>query len=220
MENIQELIGYLSKKLYSVSQIYASFESDLKKNKISLMKNKINLANSCLSEQDIDRAYNRLEHIDGNLFRQAMLIMVCSFLEEAMNLIGEAAISDYSAKISKKRKVNWFDKRKRLFEEVGVSFKVIEGECERINDLRIIRNCIVHAGGKIDKYRYSAQVEEAVERLKEMDKHSNMNLIEISADKFLLLGESIIPKAIFASQRIIEQCSKAKFSKASKSSDG
>lgn len=213
MENTQKLIGYLSRKLDYIHQIYASFENNL-------IKNKISLANSGLSEQEIGRAYNRLEHIDGNLFRQAMLIMVCSYLEEAMNLIGEVVISDYLAKIGKYKKGNWFEKQKRLFEEVGLSFEGIEEECDRISDLLVVRNCIVHAGGRIEKCKCPAKIEKAVERLNERDKHRNVNLVEITADKFLYLGDSIIATVIFASQRIIEQCSKAKFSKASKSSDG
>lgn len=202
MNNTQKLIGYLSEKLESIYQIYVSFEDNLSENKISL-------ANSDISEQDIHRACDHLEYIEANLFRQAMLIMVCSFLEEAMNLIGEAAIPDFSVKISKKRKVNWFDKHRRLFEGVGVSFKEIEDKCERIKDLVIVRNCIVHAGGRIEKCRCPAKVEKAVERLKERDRDMNTNLVEITDNKFLYLGDNIIAMTIFASEEIIKQCSKA-----------
>lgn len=206
MKNTQEL-GYLTKKLKSIYEIYTSFENDL-------IKNKISLAKSGLSEKDSGQVYYRFEYIEGNLFRQAMLIMVCSYLEEAMNLIGEETITDYTEKIGKKTKEDWFKKRRRLFSEVGISFKGIEEECDRINDLRIIRNCIVHAGGSIKKYRYPRQVEEAVEQFKERDKDKNMNLVEIfCADKFLYLGDNVIATAILASERIIEQCSKPQSSK-------
>ena len=200
MKNTQKLIGYLRKKLDSIYEIYASFENDLSKNKIKL-------ANSGLSEKDIGRAYHRLEYIEGNLFRQAMLIMICSYLEEAMDIIGEETIPDYTAKIRKKTKENWLKKRRRLFNEIGNSSKGIEEECNRINDLRIIRNCIVHAGGSITRYRYQKQVETAVERIKERDKDKNMNLVEISADKFLYLGDNIIATAIISSEQIIKHCS-------------
>ncbi len=202
----QKLIGYLSKKLDSIYQIYASFENDLQKNIFSL-------TNSGLSEQDIGRAFQRLEYIEGNLFRQAMLIMVCSYLEEAMDLIGEAIISEYISKIKKRTKGNWFEKRKKIFEDAGISFKEIKDECNRINDLLVIRNCIVHSGGSIEKYKYQAKVEEAVERLKERDKDRNVNLVEITADKFLYLGDNVIATAIIASQEIIKQCSKAETNK-------
>ena len=202
MKNTQQLIEYLSKKLHSIYEIYADFENNL-------TNTKTNLAKSALSEKDIGQAYYRLEYIEGNLFRQAMLIMVCSYLEEAMNLIGEETISNYATKIGKKTKENWFKKRKRLFSEVGLSFKG-EEECDRINDLRVIRNCIVHAGGNITKYRYPKQVEAAIERLKERDKDKNMKLVEICADKFLYFGDNVIATAIIASIEIIRHCSNGK----------
>jgi GTPase SAR1 family protein len=175
------------------------------------LKTSIRLSSVKFCEQlqkDIGRAYHQIEYIEGNLFRQAMLIMVCSYLEEAMDLIGEAVISEYPAKISKKTKENWFEKRKKFFEEAGVSFKEIKDQCERINDLLVVRNCIVHSGGRIDKYRYPAQVEEAVERLKERDKDRNVNLVEITVDKFLYLGDDLVVTAIISSKEIISQCSK------------
>ena len=46
MTNTQKLIGYLSKKLDSVYQIYASFENNL-------IENTISLTNSGLSEKDV-----------------------------------------------------------------------------------------------------------------------------------------------------------------------
>lgn len=199
VKNTQKLTDYLAKKLDSIYAIYASFENDLS-------NNKINLANSGFSEEDISQAYHRLEYIEGNLFRQAMLIMVCSYLEEAMNLIGKRVISDYTTKI-RKINGNWFEKRKNLFNEIGVMFNEIKDECDRIDDLRIVRNCIVHAGGSITRYRYQKQVEAAVERIKERDKDKNMNLVEISADKFLYLGDNIIATAIIASEQIIKHCS-------------
>jgi len=203
VKNAQQLIEYLSKKLHSIYEIYADFENNLTNTKTNLIK-------SALSEKDIGQAYYRLEYIEGNLFRQAMLIMVCSYLEEAMNLIGEETISDYATKINRKTGEDWFKKRKRLFNEVGFSFKGIEEECDRINDLRVIRNCIVHAGGNITKYRYPKQVEAAVERLKERDKDKNMKLVEICADKFLYLGDNVIATAIIASEEIIRHCSNGK----------
>jgi len=203
VKNAQQLIEYLSKKLHSIYEIYADFENNLTNTKTNLIK-------SALSEKDIGQAYYRLEYIEGNLFRQAMLIMVCSYLEEAMNLIGEETISGYATKINRKTGEDWFKKRKRLFNEVGFSFKGIEEECDRINDLRVIRNCIVHAGGNITKYRYPKQVEAAVERLKERDKDKNMKLVEICADKFLYLGDNVIATAIIASEEIIRHCSNGK----------
>ena len=209
MKNTNKLIEYLSNKLHSIYEIYADFENNLTKTKINLVK-------STLSQKDIGQAYYRLEYIEGNLFRQAMLIMVCSYLEEAMNLIGEQTMSDYAAKISKKTNENWFKKRKRLFNDAGISFKGVEEECDRINDLRIVRNCIVHGGGSIKKCQNPGQVEKAIKKLNERDKDKNMNLVDIfifCADKFLYLGDNIIATAIIASEEIIKHCSKGEPSK-------
>ena len=207
MKNIQKdtqkFKKYLFKKSKSVYEIYSSFETSLNNNKIDLHKRS-------LSIKDFDRAYRHLEDIEGNLFRQAMLVMVLSYLDEAMKLIGEASISNYSAKISEQRKGSWFEKQKKLFEKYGVSFEGIKDECERINDLIKVRNCIVHAGGRIDKCRNPKQVEIAISRLKERDKDRNFKLVDITSDKFLCLGEDIIATAIIASNKIIEQCSKTK----------
>jgi len=203
VKNTHKLIEYLSNKLHSIYEIYADFENNLTNTKINLVKR-------ALSQKDIGQANYRLEYIEGNLFRQAMLIMVCSYLEEAMNLIGEQTMSDYAAKISKKTNENWFKERKRLFNDAGISFKEIEEECDRINDLRIVRNCIVHAGGSIIKCQNPRQVEKAIKKLNERDKDKNMNLVDIfCADKFLYLGDNIIATTIIASEAIIRHCSKA-----------
>jgi len=200
MNNTEKLGKYLVDKLGALSRIYTSFEE-------SLVHNKIDLVNRSLSVKDFDSAYRRLEDIEGNLFRQAMLVMVLSYLDEAMNIIGEANTSDYSVKISEINKGNWFKKHKKLFKEFSVSFEGIKEDCERINNLVEVRNCIVHAGGWTDKYKFSKQVENAIAQLKERDKDRNMKLIDITSDKFLCLGEDIICTAIKASKNIIEHCS-------------
>ena len=80
------------------------------------------------------------------------------------------------------------------------------GNLQRINNLVEVRNCIVHAGGWTDKYRYPSKVEKAIAQLKERDKDRNMKLIDIT-DKFLCLGENIICTAIESSEDIIGHCS-------------
>ena len=201
MTNIQKLRDQLVKKLECLKQTY-----NYTANK--LIKDKVILDYSDLSEQDRGRCYHHLEVIVGNFFRQAMLIVICSYLEESMDLVGKDAISDYLANISIKTNENWFKKRRRLFKEAGVSFDKIEDECERIEDFVVVRNCIVHAGGNIKKYRNTVQVEEAVVRLKERDKGKNLNLVEIIADEFLYLRDNVVSTAINASRKIIRQCCK------------
>jgi hypothetical protein len=143
------LIKYLFKKLDSLHQAYASFED-------SLQDEIHTLANSALPETEVGRVYHHLEYIIANLSRQAMLIMACSCLEEAMDLVGEISISNYHAKLDKKKKGSWFKKRTTLFQEAGVLFRAVEDDCGRIDDLVEVRNCIVHAGGWTEKYRYKA----------------------------------------------------------------
>jgi hypothetical protein len=199
MANVRELIKYLFQKLDSLSQADISFDS-------SLQDEIGDLANSTLPEQEVGRIYHHLERIIGNLFRQGMLLMVCSCLEEAMDLIGETWISDYNTRFNKQIKGSWFKKRRTLFEEAGVSFTAVEEDCARIDDLLEVRNCIVHAGGKTEKYRYKARLEEAVARLKKRDEKENLNSVEITPDGFLYLGGNVVATAILASEEIVEQC--------------
>ncbi len=88
MPDVEKLVGYLRRKLEFVYDTYAGIENGIR-------EDIDRLANSGLSEGDLGRAYHHLEYIGGNLFRQAMLIMICSYLEEAMDLIGEASIPGY-----------------------------------------------------------------------------------------------------------------------------
>ena len=130
MNNTENLGKYLVDKLRALSRIYTSFEGNLVHKKNDLVK-------ISFSVKDFDSAYRRLEDIEGNLFRQAMLVMVLSYLDEAMNIIGEANTSDYSVKISKINTGNWFKKHKKLFKKLSVSF----------DGIGYRRNCTGHEPG-------------------------------------------------------------------------
>lgn len=188
-------IRELKEKLDMVFQAYVTTENTLQGEIRQIPWGKI-------PEADAQNAYNYLEYMLANITRQSFLIMVCSWLEVTMDVIGEASIPDYVQNCNDK-KGSWFDKRVAVFNEYCKAFENMGEERQFIENVRRIRNCIVHAGGRVEKYRYSDQVKEAVKWLFHKAKKSNENYVEVR-NGLLYLGDQIIAEMVIVSEEIIE----------------
>ncbi len=127
------------------------------------------------------------EHMRQSL-RQAILIMLYSYLEAGMNLIGDLFVRNYKKEIEKKKKEGGVNARLTVLRNSGITFVPERNEDEIAESLRLIRNCLVHADGRVAK---STEVD-AIEKIQ---KHQpNCQLIE-NRDGSIFLHDHIVSLA-------------------------
>ena len=199
----RETIQELKDKLDAVFQAYVRTEEKLREEIGEISWGEI-------PESDASKAYYYLEYMLANITRQSFLIMACSWLEMAMDVIGEAYIPDYMNKVKytasgKKRGGSWFGNRVVVFRKVFDAFKGKTKDEQRqfIENVRKVRNCIVHAGGRVEKDKYPDQVDKAVEWIWEKAKEGNYMYAEI-VDELIYLREDILAEVVIVSEDIID----------------
>lgn len=145
---------------------------------------------------EIGKAKFFREYILANTFRYAMLVALCSYLEEAIKEITRRLVHGYHEKIQAERDGNWLTRHARVLEkEHGMDFAPIEKEQRAFGDLIDLRNCIVHAWGKVAEARRPRAVEAAAGRVATAC---------ITKDGFLFLGEHVLIEAIEAAEKIVD----------------
>lgn len=198
----RETIQELKDKLDAVFQAYVRIEDNIRKEIGDISWEEI-------PKSEASKAYYYLEYMLANFSRQSFLTMVCSWLEMAMDVIGEAFILDYMKKVEykdneKRRKGSWFDKRVLVFRKYCDAFnKEMSYECQFIKHVLKVRNCIVHVGGEARKDKNPEQVEIAVKWLWDNAKERNESYANFSKG-LIYLGDNIISEVVIVSEAIID----------------
>jgi hypothetical protein len=65
-----------------------------------------------------------------------------------------------------------------------------------------VRNCVVHAGGRVEKYSDPPRLRDAVKRLQDKKEDGDVSYVDID-DGLLILGTDIVEEAIDSSKKII-----------------
>jgi len=166
-----------------------------------------------IDESDYSKAYNHIDLVVRQTFRYAMLVTVCSFVEDALVRIGKRSDANYNCdikEIDSNGKMNCAKAHLDLLcKYCGLDATPIKSECESFRQIVTLRNCVVHAWGNVAEDRNPDQVKEAVEHLVESGKEGNFDFVDISRDKCLHLGDNIIVHAILAAQSIIDHIAKS-----------
>ena len=197
----RETIHELKKKLDAVFQAYVRIEEELRKEIVQIPWEKI-------PDSDASKAYIYLEYMLANISRQSFLTMVCSWLEMAMDVIGEAYFKAddevvYMDEV-KKRKGSWFDKRIKVFRDYCDAFgEDMTDQLQFIEHVLQVRNCIVHAGGRVENDDYPDQVDEAIKWIWEKAKESNFKFARIR-NGLIYLGDHINAEMVIVSRKIID----------------
>jgi len=199
----RETIQELKDNLDAVFHAYGNTEENLRKDKGDIPWGEI-------PDSDALKTYNHLEYRLANITRQAFVTMTLSWLEMAMDVIGEVYIPDYMTKVEykdseKKRKGSWFKKRCAVFRKYCNAFK---GKTENehyqfIENVRIVRNCVVHAGGRVEKADSPNQVDKAVKWIWEKAQEGNFKYAEILSG-LIYLREDLLPEVVIVSMKIVE----------------
>ena len=153
--------------------------------------------NAC--DDDNCRTYcDYINRVVRHTFRYCMLIAVCSFLEESVKSLCEVSVPNYSATLNAIRRGNWLSKHRRLLRShKKVDVAGIGGHLDTMEDFVAVRNCIVHAWGKLDKCRNKEQLRDIVQR--------RSDLFEWSADGFLVVGQDAVSTAIVSTRSLVNK---------------
>jgi hypothetical protein len=144
-----------------------------------------------MRRQDAREVDDYSEHMRQSI-RQAVLIMLYSYLEAGMDLIGNLFVRDYTKEIGKKKKGEGSLKtRLRVFEYSGIGFAPAGDEGDIAEALRLIRNCLVHAGGLVAKSTEREKLQRGIQCLQERCQKSNCRSIEIRAGQIFLHSDVI-----------------------------
>jgi hypothetical protein len=118
--------------------------------------------------------------------RQAVLIMLYSYLEAGMDLIGKRFVTDYTKKkkAEEKTRDGDFKARLRVFADSDIHLAAAQ-DGDIAEALRLIRNCLVHAAGRVAKSE-RPDLQDAIRRLQEDGQKRNCQSIEIREEQILL----------------------------------
>jgi hypothetical protein len=190
-----DLGEYLHRRLQYLDRCNAEIESKLSDDERNLC-GKIDDGAYSKNDPSVGQIIFHLEYVVGNTFRYTMLVGVCSFLEEAIKAISKRLVADYEAKIKAPRKGTWLWKHICVLSGcVSLDLAPIQSDLDTFQDLITLRNCVVHAWGRIAEANDPDAVKAAAERIE---------TAAVSADGFLIFGDQVVPDAIIAAENIAE----------------
>lgn len=143
-----------------------------------------------------------------NTFRYTLLAGVCAILEESVKALAEHLIPDEekrkaALKAAKKVNAKANGHSNWLQDYIGLIGGVIalnptdqfQEHVEQFYDVIMIRNCINHSFGNIEKTEYVEQTKQALHRIDVAAKRGNYDLARMSMDGYLILGENMVAHA-------------------------
>ena len=114
---------------------------------------------------DANRALHHAEHVISRTVRYVMLTAFCTFLEETSGEFARRAFpSDFEDRAAEK-KGSLFAKYIQVLVDAGFDTKPIRDDIAKFNALVTLRNCVVHAWGKVSGARKPKDVEKAVAKV-------------------------------------------------------
>jgi hypothetical protein len=155
----------------------------------------------------VEREYCEQMH---QSIRQAVFIVLYSYLEAGMDLIGNRFVTDYRNEMAKEKKKGDgnFKARLRVFARSDIGFAPGQEEGDIAEALRLIRNCLVHAAGRMAQSREKQKLEDAIRRLQENGKKSNCQSIKVRNGQ-ILLSDDVLPLANCTSHDLVWDLYKA-----------
>jgi len=191
----RDLADHLHRRLEYLRACTIHIENKLRQEKMDL-RQKIHDGVYSKNDPAIGQMVFHIEYVVGHTFRYCMLVAVCSFVEEAMKAIGTRRLPDYEARIKAGKQRNWLRRHIRVLRDgVGLDTAPIKSHLGKFYDIITLRNCIVHAWGKLAKTRNPQTVKAAIKRLEGAD---------VSTDGYLLLHDEVVSEAIETAEDIVE----------------
>jgi hypothetical protein len=197
----QRLAAYLKRRLENLQSYGAEIESRLQDDKQDLLKG-IDEGRYAKEDPQLGKAFFHIEFVLGVTFRYTLLVGICSFLEEAIKTISSRIMSDYESKLKGQKRGSWLEKHIAV---LGVHLpQSVRAQVECFGRLITLRNCIVHAWGKISACRNPNAVKKALQAIEEQTASMNLEIGCITRDGYLYLAPDIVPHAIIAAEEIVD----------------
>ncbi len=120
----------------------------------------------------------RIGFVLGVPFQYLMLVAISAWLEEVFYRLCEDRHPDYAALLRKRKKGTWLRKHVEVLKkEFDVDFGEVHNELERLLDCVELRNCIVHAWGRISRCRNAKKVWQIISQRNDLDETKDGYLV-------------------------------------------
>jgi hypothetical protein len=136
------------------------------------------------------------------LFREGLLIQICSLLEHSIVQVCKQLTPDYEVEIKSKKRGNWLDKHLVLLGRRNINGLDAKDE-QSFSDFIRIRNCFVHSNGIIHQCKYSKKTSESIHRLQGIGREQNTEIIELSSDGYIILGVDALPEIFSRGEEVM-----------------
>jgi uncharacterized protein YutE (UPF0331/DUF86 family) len=193
---------YFQKRLELTWDLYLEFLKKINQESWKI-RQAISVSNN---KQDQKQNLEDLNEVDvhyKNTLYGSMLIMFCSLTEHLIKEIAKEIVKEYENKI-KKEKGDWLIKNLNLIKKTK-NLGVDENEIRLLSCYIKIRNCVVHDGGIISNSKNPEELKTAIEEIQEYSKRGNYNLLELTNDGCLLLGDNLVSEVVVKSEELIEK---------------
>lgn len=153
------------------------------------------------SDSDLFPKFHDIDNRYKCLFREGLLIQICSFLEYTMGQVCALLIEEYEKKF-KKSNGNWLQKNLGLLNREEIT-ELDSDDVSYFCDFITLRNCFVHTGGKIEQSRRPKEVRKAICNLQKLGQELNTDIVTISNDGYVILGADALPDVVSKGEEII-----------------
>lgn len=154
------------------------------------------------NENDYQEYLREVELPFRNTLNSSLLISFCSLLENVVVDITKEHVQDYSKRI-KYGTGNWLIKNLKLLNENRMIVDTNTNDVIFLCYYILIRNCIVHNGGKIDESQNPKKLKNAIEKIKKYDEERNYILID-DKDDIIFIESGLISDFVIKSEEMVE----------------
>lgn len=201
-EKIEQLRDEISRRIWVLHGCNARFENSLDDEAKAIL-NPGGLANKNLTQQEVEH----VGHLDvsiGNAFRYSMFVGVCTLHVELLAIYCDFFLDDYASAIKGEKQGSDIERHLALLRK-RFGIMLDEPLCRILDDLRIVRNCIIHDWGKCVQTRRAQETIEAVARIN----NSHPNSISDAGTTLLLEDHGAVPLGITTAIELNDALAKA-----------
>jgi len=200
-ESLNERQRYFKLRLETTWGVYLRAEGELDKAQQVLI-DKIYGGNLDSNNKEVKEARRKLEVWYPEVLREAILVMYCSLIEDVLRDITKLCVLNYEEEWNK-RKGNWFKRSLNILKDVK-GIKVDKNDAKFFQHFYKLRNCVVHAGGNVNKSKYEDDVKKAVSSLQEYGRIPNFDMLGEWKDGYLQLGEQFLSEVHIRGENILD----------------
>jgi hypothetical protein len=205
----RDLFQYASWRFEQLDHCKCEIENRVREGVVGVAKRSHERQRSGLPpDRALGAMWYQTEYTLGNTFRYALLVGICSVVEETLNTIADR---QFPGEPVKGKGLNWLGKHLALFATQPGFMTTDEFKqwVADFDDIITLRNCICHNWGSIAKDDHPEQVRAALERIAKRADRQNTRLAEQSRDDYLYLGDNMTADVLCLAHDITEDICEA-----------